>query len=67
MEYFARDAKVIQKWAKHYRTGETVPAEFLEDALIQRKSFTGMDLQTQILFAAADQVCDIIHMIFFTK
>lgn len=56
MEYFARDVNVIKKWAKNYRTGETIPTELLSQAMQQRKSFIGLDLQTQILFAAVDQV-----------
>jgi Zn-dependent oligopeptidase len=56
MEYFAREPSVIQRWARHYITGEVVPKQLLLDALEKKEDFAAIDLQTQILLAAADQV-----------
>jgi len=54
-EYFSRHPSVIRRWARHYKTGQTIPKGLIEDALAAKKSFLAIELQTQILYSAADQ------------
>lgn len=55
-EYFARSPQVVSQWARHHITGERLPAELLIQALQSSKPFPAIDLQTQILYSAVDQV-----------
>lgn len=55
-EYFARSPQVVSQWARHHITGERVPTELLAQALQSSKPFPAIDLQTQILYSAVDQV-----------
>lgn len=61
-EYFFRTPDIVAQWARHYITNEKVPLGLIENALLAsgRKStksaFQAIELQTQILHSAADQV-----------
>jgi len=55
-EYFARSPEVVRTWARHYRTGESLPSGLLESVLARRGDQSALELQSQILFSAADQV-----------
>jgi intermediate peptidase len=55
-EYYARAPAVISQWARHHLTGETVPAQLLEQALEGARPFPAIDIQNQILYSAVDQV-----------
>eukprot|EP00601_Ochromonadales_sp_CCMP2298_P014128 CAMPEP_0173233292 /NCGR_PEP_ID=MMETSP1142-20121109/9517_1 /TAXON_ID=483371 /ORGANISM="non described non described, Strain CCMP2298" /LENGTH=138 /DNA_ID=CAMNT_0014163061 /DNA_START=121 /DNA_END=534 /DNA_ORIENTATION=+ len=55
MEHFSREASVLVQYARHHVTGEKVPLPLLQEALRGSKRFAATDLQTQLLYAAADQ------------
>lgn len=48
-EYFARSKSMLQAWAG-------VPGDLVEEALAERDQFGRMELQSQLLYSAADQV-----------
>jgi Zn-dependent oligopeptidase len=55
-EYFARSPEVVSQWARHHITGEPVPIDVLRGALAHKdRSFSACNVQTQILYSAADQ------------
>lgn len=54
-EYYARSPKVLSQWARHHVTGKPAPSGLLEEALKTKGSFKAIDLQTQLLYSAADQ------------
>lgn len=54
-EYFARESSVVATWARHYNSGVSIPSGLLEEALEMKSSFQAIDLQTQLLYSAADQ------------
>ncbi len=56
MEFFARSAEVIQTWATHYETGETIPLSLLNQALKRKDSNAALEVQHQLLLSAMDQV-----------
>lgn len=56
-EYFARCPDVVRTWARHHRSGEALPSGLLESVLERRGDQSALELQSQILFSAADQVC----------
>ena len=55
-EYFARTPSVVRQSAKHYLTNEEVPTGLVEEALYQRKDLHALEMQSQILYSAADMV-----------
>lgn len=54
-EYFARSPKVLTQWARHNETKSGIREELINDALALRKTYSGFDAMTQILYAAVDQ------------
>jgi hypothetical protein len=55
-EYFARDARVLRKWARHRSTGEPIPEELLQAVTAHRNPHGGMLTAMQLFYAAVDQV-----------
>jgi hypothetical protein len=55
-EYYARSPAVVSQWARHHRDGSPVPPQLLQEALQVTQRLPAIDLQTQILYSAADQV-----------
>jgi mitochondrial intermediate peptidase len=55
-EYFARSPEVIASWAKHRSSGASPSVGLIADALHAQEQFKAIELQTQILYAMADQV-----------
>jgi len=55
MELFAWDYRVLSLFARHYRTGEPIPAQLVERMKRSKQMFEGIDSQTQILYALLDQ------------
>lgn len=47
---------MIMKWARHHKTGQPPSLELVDQALSQHKHFSGIEIQTQLLYAAVDQV-----------
>ena len=56
MEYFASDPRVVQTFAKHYKTNEPIPVELLSIWLESKKVFNASDTQLQTFYAILDQV-----------
>eukprot|EP01138_Halocafeteria_seosinensis_P007921 gb/GECG01008092.1/.p1 GENE.gb/GECG01008092.1/~~gb/GECG01008092.1/.p1 ORF type:complete len:963 (+),score=122.89 gb/GECG01008092.1/:1-2889(+) len=54
-EYFATDWRVLQRFAKHYDTGEPVPKALVERYKLGKKAFSATELQSQIVHAMLDQ------------
>ena len=54
-EYFARDSRVLSKWAKHYQTKTPLPAHFIEEANETKNRFAGIDILTQVMYSSIDQ------------
>lgn len=58
-EVFLKDPRVIQSFAKHYRTQEPIPDSVLQSLLQYTNSFPAFNLQTQIMYAVFDVM---LHM-----
>jgi len=56
MEYFCRDYRVLKLFAKHYKTGETIPPHMMKSTLMSRDLFSALDFQHQIMYSILDQV-----------
>jgi len=55
MEYFANDARVLSRFARHWQTAEPVPQDDLRRLLNSRRSFPALDIQQQVLYSLVDQ------------
>lgn len=53
----ARTPEVVNLWARNSVTKMRVPSGLLEEALHAKSSFGALELQTQLLYSAADQHC----------
>jgi len=54
-EYFLKDARVLEKIGKHYKTGRTLPNEVLRNIKLSSSLFPALETQTQIFYALYDQ------------
>jgi oligopeptidase A len=54
LENFAYDAKVLQRFAKHYQTGEALPIEMIEKLNSAKNFQSAMGMLRQIEFALFD-------------
>ncbi|KAF8774573.1 Mitochondrial intermediate peptidase like protein [Argiope bruennichi] len=66
MEYFASDARVLQKFAKHYETKEVIPDDLIEKLVKYKKKFSAYKTQIKIFNAAFDQVCHSQQFLYFS-
>lgn len=55
MEYFSSDPRVVQSFAKHYKSNEPIPVELLSSWLESKKVFNASDTQLQTFYAVLDQ------------
>ncbi|EME32713.1 mitochondrial intermediate peptidase [Galdieria sulphuraria] len=53
-EYFARDRRVLQQFAKEGFINKTIPESLVEDMLRHSQLFSGIDAQTQIFYSLLD-------------
>ena len=53
-EYFARDARVLARIARHRHTGEMLPTRTVAEVCARDRSFAAIDLQRQLLMAVVD-------------
>ncbi|WRX17353.1 Peptidase M3A/M3B catalytic domain - like 3 [Theobroma cacao] len=53
--YYARDYRVLRKFARHYSTGEVIPEKLVKSLNRARDMFAATELQRQIFFALVDQ------------
>jgi thimet oligopeptidase len=51
LEEWTRDAKTLQTFAKHYKTGEPIPAEFVEQQNRANEFGKGLQVSTQMVYA----------------
>ncbi|XP_070538746.1 mitochondrial intermediate peptidase-like [Ptychodera flava] len=56
MEYFANDYRVLKQFAKHYKTGETLPERMISNLCSAKKMFSACDMQQQVYYAILDQL-----------
>ncbi|OQR78552.1 mitochondrial intermediate peptidase-like [Tropilaelaps mercedesae] len=54
MEYFASDPRVVSQFARHYRTGEPMPAEMAANLEASRVIFQASETQLQVFYAFVD-------------
>lgn len=55
MEYFSSDERVLSKFARHYQTGEPMPADQLKRMCASKHLFTASETQQQLFYSALDQ------------
>ena len=48
MESFAQDPRVLSTFARHYKTGDKMPAELLEKMIAARSIFAASEMQLQV-------------------
>lgn len=53
-EYFARDQRVLEHFAKLSPSGKTIPTSLVEDMMRHSQLFSGIDAQTQIFYSLLD-------------
>jgi thimet oligopeptidase len=51
LEEWTRDAKTLQTFAKHYKTGEPIPTEFVEQLNRANEFGKGLQVSTQMVYA----------------
>uniref|UniRef100_A0A8C3X4U4 Mitochondrial intermediate peptidase n=1 Tax=Catagonus wagneri TaxID=51154 RepID=A0A8C3X4U4_9CETA len=56
MEYFANDYRVVQQFARHYQTGQSLPRNMVSRLCESKKICAAADMQLQVFYAALDQV-----------
>nr|CAG4711372.1 unnamed protein product [Naegleria fowleri] len=54
MEHFAWDYRVLQTFARHYKTDEPLPLSQFEYLKKRKQMFTGLDVEEQIMFGLMD-------------
>uniref|UniRef100_A0A8D0ZIP1 Mitochondrial intermediate peptidase n=1 Tax=Sus scrofa TaxID=9823 RepID=A0A8D0ZIP1_PIG len=56
MEYFAADYRVVQQFARHYQTGQSLPRSMVSRLCESKKVCAAADMQLQVFYAALDQL-----------
>uniref|UniRef100_A0A8D1H1N3 Mitochondrial intermediate peptidase n=1 Tax=Sus scrofa TaxID=9823 RepID=A0A8D1H1N3_PIG len=56
MEYFAADYRVMQQFARHYQTGQSLPRSMVSRLCESKKVCAAADMQLQVFYAALDQL-----------
>jgi thimet oligopeptidase len=51
LEEWTRDTKTLQSFAKHYKTGEPIPAEFVDQLNRANEFGKGLQVSTQMVYA----------------
>ncbi|HYE61957.1 MAG TPA: M3 family metallopeptidase [Phycisphaerales bacterium] len=54
-EEWVWDAKVLSTFARHYKTGEAIPADLVDAMVRARRVGSGMDAETQFFYGLTDQ------------
>ena len=55
MEYFLSDSRVLESFARHYKTNDPLPKTLMEGFQLSRSIFPAFDTQIQVLYAIMDQ------------
>ncbi|KAK2491190.1 hypothetical protein MC885_015189 [Smutsia gigantea] len=56
MEYFANDYRVVNQFARHYQTGQSLPRNMVSRLCESKKVCAAADMQLQVFYAALDQI-----------
>ena len=48
MEYFASDPRVLRSFARHYKTGEQIPVDYVNTLVKSKAVFAASELQSQV-------------------
>uniref|UniRef100_A0A6J0V1G4 Mitochondrial intermediate peptidase n=1 Tax=Pogona vitticeps TaxID=103695 RepID=A0A6J0V1G4_9SAUR len=56
MEYFANDYRVVNQFARHYKTGQPLPKNMVSRLCESKKVCAAADMQLQIFYAVLDQI-----------
>ncbi|XP_066092941.1 mitochondrial intermediate peptidase isoform X1 [Saccopteryx bilineata] len=56
MEYFANDYRVVNQFARHYQTGQSMPKNMLSRLCESKKVCAAADMQLQVFYATLDQI-----------
>ncbi|XP_054442505.1 mitochondrial intermediate peptidase isoform X2 [Pteronotus mesoamericanus] len=56
MEYFANDYRVVNQFARHHQTGQSMPKNMVSRLCESKKVCAAADMQLQVFYAALDQV-----------
>ncbi|CAH1781830.1 unnamed protein product [Owenia fusiformis] len=56
MEYFVSDKRVLSSFARHYKTGESLPENVLDNICASRKMFQASDTSLQVFYSITDQL-----------
>ncbi|KAK6173536.1 hypothetical protein SNE40_016967 [Patella caerulea] len=55
MEFFVSDPRVLSTFAKHYKTGESLPSGVAEKLCKSKSLFSASDMQLQVFYSMLDQ------------
>ncbi|GAA5903097.1 metalloendopeptidase [Sporobolomyces salmoneus] len=55
MEHFISSPSVLSLFAKHHRTGHTLPSSIFDQLVAERSRFSALETSSQIMMAALDQ------------
>ena len=61
MEFFAWDPRVLTSFARHYKTGQSLPEEIALRLCQGRAMFGALEMQRQVLYAMIDQIYHGMH------
>uniref|UniRef100_A0A8D0CF99 Mitochondrial intermediate peptidase n=1 Tax=Salvator merianae TaxID=96440 RepID=A0A8D0CF99_SALMN len=56
MEYFANDYRVVNQFARHYKTGQPLPQNMVSRLCESKKVSAAADMQLQVFYAVLDQI-----------
>uniref|UniRef100_A0A8B9S3Q6 Mitochondrial intermediate peptidase n=1 Tax=Apteryx owenii TaxID=8824 RepID=A0A8B9S3Q6_APTOW len=56
MEYFANDYRVVNQFARHYKTGQPLPKSMVSRLCESKKVCAAADMQLQVFYAVLDQI-----------
>uniref|UniRef100_A0A673SXM8 Mitochondrial intermediate peptidase n=1 Tax=Suricata suricatta TaxID=37032 RepID=A0A673SXM8_SURSU len=56
MEYFANDYRVVNQFARHYQTGQSLPKNMVSRLCESKKVCAAAEMQLQVFYAALDQI-----------
>uniref|UniRef100_A0A9L0RY90 Mitochondrial intermediate peptidase n=1 Tax=Equus caballus TaxID=9796 RepID=A0A9L0RY90_HORSE len=56
MEYFANDYRVVNQFARHYQTGQSLPKNMVSRLCESKKVCAAADMQLQVFYATLDQI-----------
>uniref|UniRef100_A0A8D0L1P2 Mitochondrial intermediate peptidase n=1 Tax=Sphenodon punctatus TaxID=8508 RepID=A0A8D0L1P2_SPHPU len=56
MEYFANDYRVVNRFARHYQTGQPLPKNMVSRLCESKKVCAAADMQLQVFYAVLDQI-----------